>query len=311
MASAVLANMYLSSVDVALRHYNATRGFAKSYIPEGKAVRWMDDIWLFGNDPGRLRKAQLDLQQAMRQVGLDMNLAKTDVYEGEELEKQVQKIEHSPVDAALNEPVPDLGPLEELVDELTSRPEHAARTSVRFVATRMRERGHFQRLGDLIDKAERMPQASDHLARLFRASDAWRDLKDWFVAYAKGNWGAIEWSVAQLGTMFPTRARSVQPVGDFLVQVLAERSSLPLLGLAGQRLASWDKDNARFAIREAAQDAGNPLQRRALALAALAAREKRSIIRDLVGEFEENAVTLSMLEDSNFRRLKVTPDFSG
>lgn len=311
MASAVLANMYLSSVDDALRPYNATRGFAKSYIPEGKAVRWMDDIWLFGNDPGRLRKAQLDLQHAMRQVDLDMNLAKTDVYEGEDLEKQVQSLEHSMVDAALDEPVPNLGPLDELIDELTAKPEHAARTSVRFATTRMRDRGLYQRLPDVVDKAERMPQASDHLARLFRDSEAWRDLKEWFVDYAKGNWGAIEWSVAQLATMFPTRARNTGPVADFLAQVLAEHSSLPLLAVAGQRLASWDRDNARFAVREAAQNADNPQQRRALALAALAAGEKRSIIRDLLGEFEENAVTLSMLEDRNFKRLKVTPDFSG
>ena len=64
-------------------------------------------------------------------------------------------------------------------------------------------------------------------------------------------------------------------------------------------------------IREAAEKTTDPLQRRALALSAHAAKDERNFIRKLLRETEETRVTLDMLNDCGFRRVKAVPDFSG
>jgi hypothetical protein len=93
--------------------------------------------------------------------------------------------------------------------------------------------------------------------------------------------------------------------------LLIGTGGLTLQALAAQRLSRWDKDGARQALRGAAERAENPLHRRVFALASLQAGESRARIRVLLREFEENSLTLAMLEDTNFRRPKPKPDFEG
>jgi hypothetical protein len=65
-ASAVLAHMYLRPVDDLLQQYDRQmpdRG--RRLVPEGRAVRWMDDIWLFGRSDTRLREMQLGVQETL------------------------------------------------------------------------------------------------------------------------------------------------------------------------------------------------------------------------------------------------------
>lgn len=316
-ASALLANLYLSPVDDVLDYYGSIEGSKGPFMwPTGKRVpnvaRWMDDIWLFGQDPGSLRHAQLDVQEVLRDLGLNINLAKTDLLEGDDVDYEAKQIEHSAVDGAIeDEADPErFGPLNELIDRLLDTPETASRTSVRFVTTRVRENEVFDRVPDFAEHAERMPHAADHLARLFRDSDYWRDMRDWYVAYEDGPWGEIDWSVAQLGTMFPASASSdVADLKTHWAERLASVTTLPLTSVAAQRLSTWDAGLARVAIREAAKRADSPLHRRTLALSALAADEDTAFVRSLLSEFEENRVTLEMLDDRSFRPLKVSADF--
>ena len=159
---------------------------------------------------------------------------------------------------------------------------------------------------DLADAAERMPQGADHLARLFRDSGAWSDLQQWYVAYAKSNWGSIDWSVAQLGTMFPSKKRVAQELIEFTSEVVASNSqSLALASVAAQRVAAWKPSEARYTIREASQDTDHPLFRRSFALAAVGAGERRDVLRSSLSEFEENRLTLLMLEDFRFSKQHV------
>ena len=72
----------------------------------------MDDMWLFGRDPASMRKAQLELQHAARSLGLNINSAKTEVLEGDDVADCAMEIEHSAVDSALSAPS-DEGPLED------------------------------------------------------------------------------------------------------------------------------------------------------------------------------------------------------
>lgn len=310
LASAVLANAYLMTVDDVFGRYKTTKGRMAALIPEGRAARWMDDMWLFGTSSARLRRAQIELQEALHSADLRMNLAKTNVFEGDELASEVSRMEHSAVDNSLK--WSNVKPLEELVDEVVGHPEHSDRTTLRFLSTRMRWHDEFRRVPDLVEVAERIPHGADHLARLFNASEAWRDLLEWYVQYSVGDWGSIEWSVAQLGTMFPSSEAPAKKLADFMAAVVEQnRGGLTLQVLAAQRITAWDRDTARVICREAANRADHPLQRRAFALAALSAGEPRTKVRRLLGEFEENNITLAMLEDTNFKKPTVKADFDG
>jgi hypothetical protein len=307
-ASAVLANLYLMPLDDVLKKLGAARS---PFYPNGLASRWMDDIWLFASNAPRVRKAQMSLMQEMRQLGLEMNIGKTDVFEGDAVATEAQRIEHSAVDAALAEPRdPDSAvPLNELIDRLLEQPEHADRTSVRFVTTRMRNKKLFGRVDDFVSSADRMPHCADLLARLFRDSGAWRSLDEWYVNYASSQWAA-EWSIAQFGTMFSSKGSGFESVRNYLASRLTTSTApLEIVSLAAQRLAAWDRTLALDSIREAAPKHNSPHARRALALASGNAREARFRVRQLLSEFEENQVTLSFLEDSNFKSVKPRADF--
>jgi hypothetical protein len=309
-ASAALANFYLRPLDDVLARYAKNKKGFTWLLRYGKAVRWMDDVWIFGASAGPMRKAQVDLQEVMSDLGLHLNIAKTDVLEGESVLQEAYRVEHSAVDQGLEAAPLETGALDELIDRLIDKPEEADRTSIRFATHRMRKHEVFDRVEDFAERAERMPQGSDHLARLFRDSEAWRDLQDWYVEYAGTSWACIDWSTAQLGTMFPTSDPGTGVVRDHLASRIDD-SSLAIVGLAAQRLAAWDPDTARSAIRDASKRADNPALRRVLGLASLNAGEERSVVRKMLGEHEETQVTLRMLEEASFRRPRAKADFMG
>ena len=303
LASSILANMYLKPVDDLLESYGISNG---SYA----VSRWMDDILLFSNAEGILRKAQVDLQQVLHKRGLDMNFAKTKMLDGEKLINHIRRISHSGIERGIQQDPLHADPLMDLIDSLLEQPEHANRTSISFTIRRMRSYNLLEKVEDFIEKAHRMPHVADHLARLFRDSNAWHDLTNWYIKYSKMDWATFGWSVAQLGTMFPSstpKPELIQHFGELLSQ---GTKSLPLISLAAQRLASWDTDTARVAIREAQQISDHPLKRRSLALAALTANEEREFVRQMLTEYEENQVTLKMLENTGWKTPKIVADFN-
>jgi hypothetical protein len=307
-ASAVLANMYLRPVDDEI---DAATGESRFLgIAAKAATRWMDDIWVFGRDEGKLRRAQLALEEAMRDLGLNMNTAKTHVYGGEDVVKAALQIEHSAAEEGLDDSPIDTSALQEMVDRLLSDPESAPRTSIKFAIKRVREHKLGNMAQQFADHAERMPHGADAIARMFGETDRWRDLEDWYVSYSDSPWAAFDWSVGQLGTMFPSTDPGKGNVRQFLLEKTVQLPPLQTLALAAQRSAAWDKDRARQAIREAAKTANHPLQRRVLALAALAAGEERGFIRSILSEYEQNDTTLRMIEDRRFRPVAVKSDFA-
>lgn len=304
MASAALANLYLRPLD----------DLIGSIAPKSKkgtpfAARWMDDIWVFGRDDGVLRAVQIGVESRMRDLGLNMGAAKTHVLSGDELMEAARDIQHSAAQNGLLEDPIDAAPLEELVARLLVKPEEASRTSIKFATVRIRRHKLWSMVDGFVDKVERMPHAADALGRLFRDGDAWRDLQDWYVAYAASPWGSLEWSVGQVGTMFPSADSGNGHVGRFFNEQIVALPPLQLLALASQRGASWDPAETREAIREAAKHADHPLERRVLALTAVGLKEERDFIRRLLREFEQNEVTLQMIEARRFRPLPITPDF--
>ena len=202
-------------------------------------------------------------------------------------------------------------PLTDLVEKLLLNPELSSPSSIRFATVRMRQHSQFDQVNDFADNAMRMPHGSPALARLFRDSDFWRDMQEWFVDYEQTGWGKIDWAVAQFGRMFPTGEKPSQPLVDHMAECLSRGSPLALTALAAQRLAAWTADSARQVIRARMDAATHPLERRVLALAALSVQEEPGLIRALLDEYEENSVTLRMIEQRDFQPLPVKPDFSG
>jgi hypothetical protein len=307
-ASAVLANMYLRPVDDVLDAAATETTFLG--IKAKSTTRWMDDIWLFGRDEGRLRRAQLTLDDVMRDLDLNMNTAKTHVYGGDDVVRVALEMEHSAAEEGLDQSPVDPTALQVLIDKLIANPEASSRTSLKFAIKRVRTYELEAMVQQFVDKAERMPHGADALSRMLGESDRWRDLEDWYVAYASSSWAAFDWSTGQLGTMFPSSQPGKGAVRQYMLETLVRLPPLQSLSVAAQRSVSWDRDRARQAIREAAKNANHPLQRRALALAALGAGEERPFVRSLLSEFEQNDATLRMIEDRRFRPVPVKPDFA-
>lgn len=308
-ASSLLANVYLSSIDDVLDYYGRLSAIQWPLDDSEPALRWMDDIWLFGNDAGRLRRAQVELSDALVSLGLNLNIGKTRLLEGDAVDREAKLIEHSAVDTALLNDEPDLGPLEELIDGILLDPSRASRTTIRFATTRMRRTSAYAKVQDFVRVAPQMPHGADHLGRLFRDSGVWSELGDWYVTYRRGDLGHLDWSFAQLGTMFPTNTQPDLAVVEQMAEEVTSSLSLPVVALTAQRLSGWNRDLARVAIRDATRRADHPHLRRVLALAALECNEERPFLRRLLSEFEENSVTLSMLEDRDYD-VPVRSDFT-
>jgi hypothetical protein len=312
MASAVLASMYLRPLDDVLAAVPAStpplRITGLTDLPA--TTRWMDDIWVFGRDDGALRKTQLDLEACMRDLQLNIGIGKTHVLSGDDLAEAAHEIQHSAVDGGLADDPVDTKPLEELVERLLGNPEEASRTSIKFATIRIRNHNVDQLVQPFVDKANRMPHASDSLGRLFRDGDRWRDLEEWYIRYTASPWGSLPWAVGQFGMMFPSHDPGRGLVAGHFLNRLVDIPHIQLMALAAQRASAWRPDDARLAIREAAKRAGHPLERRILALVALSVKEERKFVASLLGEFAENEVTLRMVEDRNFQPLAIAGDFA-
>ncbi|MFS0884410.1 RNA-directed DNA polymerase [Aeromicrobium sp. 179-A 4D2 NHS] len=312
-ASSLLANMYLMNLDEAVTDYNETTRRSTSSSRK-LSTRWMDDLWVFGHDEGRLRRLQVDLQDKARNLGLELHAAKTGIHEGDELARQALQTAHSAVDSALNEPLfsndsPDTAPLRELVESLLEEPEAADRSSVHFACVRLRQKKMTAEAQLLLEQAERMPHVADHLSRLSNDLGLWKSYQTWYADYVKSDWARFSWSVAQLTTMFPSKSKVSDAVVTALVELMDDKPDLPVLAVGIQRLARWDSDTAKDLLRALESKSDHPLERRLLALGSLDLREPRHRIRDLLGAYPENQVTLRLIEDRGFKKLAAAKDF--
>ena len=309
MASSVLAHFYLRPIDDLLARRTKMR--SRKAVKRYRSCRWMDDIWVFSNKESKLRTIQLELQQALSQRRLNLNVAKTKVAMGPDLEENVQAFEHSAVDNELQKEGTS-EELDELINRIVANPTTVSRTTIRFVTKRMRDHKLFNRVDELARCAERMPHGADHLARLLRDSGVWVDLQDWYTKYAKSEWGQMAWSVYQLGTMFPSNDKGKGTVLAYFIDGL-DSGSLPQFAtpLAAQRIAAWDPNVARDVIKQAADKATHPFELRAFALAGLTCRIPSTLIKKWLGEFPDTQVLLKFLQARRFRPPAVAPDFSG
>lgn len=302
-ASAVLANMYLSEVDDLLGSLSARHGgeFEGFFFPAGRSARWMDDVWLFGDNEGSLRGAQIELEGLLREMGLNMNTGKTLLLEGEALMLEARRIDHSAVDEAIIGDEPSFEPLNDLIDKILEHPESASRTSISFASKRMRECRQFDRVREMAESTFRMPHGADKLALLFRESGLWKELAASYVGYCTSPWMGNKWPAAQLGTMFPRDEPIPEMVDYFEAALVSGSPTLEVMAVAADRLASWDPTRARAALRERCRANCTPLEARVLALGGLDAGDDRFHIAAVLGRDRQNKPLLAMLEATNFR----------
>jgi hypothetical protein len=311
-ASSILANAFLGPVDDILMRYVGST--------DSLALRWMDDIWVFGGGHVQLRCLQLDLQDELRNIGLEINLGKTKIREGGEAQALVEDsdLERDPPArnfAASGSPyIAHHGEedLDRQFELLVERPELADRTAIRYVCARIRDFDRHDLVPDLIDIAPRAPQGADHLARLFGRSGAWRELGDWYVEQALGPVGLerLPWPIAQLGTMFPS-SEPVDAVVQLYGQCLEKSKNLPieLLAVAAHRLSKWREADARVLLREIGSASESPLCRRIAAISLHNLGDDRQRISSMLGEHEENLATRDMLQQYGSRRVPENADF--
>lgn len=123
-ASAVLANMYLGTVDEALGRLQASVRIEEQRRNWYRSARWMDDIWVFGRSASDLRRTQLELNDRVGDLGLNLNYAKTDVFEGDDVRRKVAEYDLSYIDVAIS--MAELGPLEKELVRLKKSPSHVS-----------------------------------------------------------------------------------------------------------------------------------------------------------------------------------------
>lgn len=310
-ASSVLAQFFLLPVDETL-HASAPTFGGLSLTSPG-LVRWMDDIWLFGEVPMELRLVQLTLQEQLHRRGLRLNAAKTELRENAVLVADAMELEHSAVDEALSNPVPDTKPLEHLVAQLVMRPDSFSRTSIRFATTRVRTHRSFKLVRQFQGIAMRAPHGADHFARLFRESGAWKEMGGWYVKQTRDLGTKLVWTTYHLGTMFPSDERPPASLVTFWKSGLSN-GRLPVLHvpLACQRLAAWDKTIALAAIRSAVLQPAyqSPFTIRAMVLAGRKAGLNASEARQLLGQYSDTEITLQYLGDRQMKPPRPTSDFA-
>ncbi|HEX7131365.1 MAG TPA: reverse transcriptase domain-containing protein, partial [Iamia sp.] len=146
-ASAALANMFLQPLDDVLdgflRDHNPPRAEISSRfgrrLGDVSLARWMDDVWIFSRQPADLRNLQVRMQAVLNEIGLDLNSAKTELLEGEEVAKAAKRIQHSAIDGELNhETEPGSTQLDELIEQILENPSESTRSSIKFATKRMR-----------------------------------------------------------------------------------------------------------------------------------------------------------------------------
>jgi hypothetical protein len=96
-----------------------------------------------------------------------------------------------------------------------------------------------------------------------------------------------------------------------MVSFIEQASDISRLALAAQRLAAWNRDDARALFRSIGDRLAHPAERRIIALAALNAGEEHGWVRRLVGEHRENAPVAAFLEERHYAPVPFVADFAG
>lgn len=314
-ASAVLAHVALQPVDDALA----------AAVLDSRIVavrRWMDDISAEGDEEA-LYDLLMNLQERMRQIGLELNASKTRLRPASEtagnlrLEdlKEIEVPQALVVGGMYEDPVfePDLGTLLELEAAVIARPQMIPRPVARAVLVSLTKAQHFDRYHEWMAVAHSLPHVADAVGRYLRsAADIdnalWGQLGLWFRDFAGSAWGRLDWVSSQYALAFPALDLTSE-VSGVLRQWLETSSSLQQIAVAVQRICTHEPVLGRDLIRARIDRTTDPLIQRVFALGLLMAGDSEESVRPILIRDRRNKLLLQLLDGRNWKAPAVVQDF--
>lgn len=238
LASSIFAHVPLRGVDRYLRLMESSKE-ADRIAP----LRWMDDIWLFGNSEARLRSVSAEIEVALDRQGLGLNPNKTILDEcGEANGTLLADISGAgDEDAESREAFAQR--LLEIVDSIGETP----RSDINFL---LKYKGVEKKEVDdsLLSKLrtltlDRVNHAADRVAMFLCKHSAWHRHLPWYMDLVRRQADTHSWTVAAWGNMFPevldssTEATSIR---GFFKDRLADGIQRSLVPLVAHRTVAWN-----------------------------------------------------------------------
>ena len=295
-ASAALANACLRSIDDVL-------------VQTPAGGRWLDDISVFAATEAEARRHQLRLNDVVREMGLELNSAKTAVLGEADAEREILELELRTIAYALKLR-DDPTPLHARLEQIEASPSAQPRTVLNFVCSRIIEH-------ELIDEAERIlaivdraPHAADHAARMAQMLELHHGRSGWFTTYYKSEFARVRWAPGRLLLMFPLSERPEPALIDLAASALSDAGAGPvMLAAAATRLVGWLQRDAIDLLRAAIEKSETALNVRVLAMAALSAGESHARVARQIRRFDDLAATSKYLEATDYRTPRLHRSF--
>jgi hypothetical protein len=295
-ASAALANACLRAVDDVL-----------AQTPAGG--RWMDDISVFASSEADARRHQLRLNDVVREMGLELNSAKTAVLAEDDAAAEVLELELRTIAYALTER-DDPTPLHQRLEEIEASPSEQPRTVLNFVCSRIIEHKLVDEAERILAIVDRVPHAADHAARMAQMLELHHGRSGWFTGYYGSQFARVRWAPGRLLLMFPSSERPEPALIDLAVAALSEVGVGPvMLAAAATRLVGWLERDAVDLLRAAIEKSETALDTRVLAMAALSAGESHARVARQIGRFDDLATTSKYLEATDYRTPRLHRSF--
>ncbi|QEF98878.1 Reverse transcriptase (RNA-dependent DNA polymerase) [Stieleria maiorica] len=248
LASSVLAHVPLSAVDRYLSIIGNPIG-STALAP----LRWMDDIWLFGNSESHLRSVHSEIEHALGQQGLGVNPAKTVLEECHSAFEDLILDSSGQEDSSAGEQREAFATrLLEIAKSIAESP----RSDISFMLKYKGENS--EELDEVVlnrlsaDGLESFNHAADRVADFLRRKEQWRGYSEWYQQLVRRQADMHSWSIAAWGNMFPIASDAssdFHELHDFFAERFENGIQHSLVPLAVHRLVSW-KDG---------KDIGNPL----------------------------------------------------
>ncbi|MDL5159279.1 RNA-directed DNA polymerase [Actinomycetospora termitidis] len=310
-ASAALAHLYLRPLDDTLESALGD--------PRVRQVsRWMDDITAVGSE-SRLYRLHIELEERCRQIGLNLNHAKSFLRPASTMNESLQLDELREIDVPFTllgggaygdlEYWPDLDDLLKFEEEvLSGRLIHPS--VVRAVVATLEKMGEYGRVREWMAKAHTFPHLIDVLASYFRdfaeetdqapAGAAHAVYEKWAESFLTSEWATLDWVASQVVLSLPVKYLG-QFQRDLLRSWLESSENVQKVAIAGQRLGAYEPASCRDRIRRRVDRLNDPLLLRALAMALLGAGDDRDSVRAVLLRDARNALTIKYLESRNWQ----------
>lgn len=297
LASSVIANGFLANVDNTVSdEWHPSSRPVKGNI---SAVRWMDDFWIFS--PASLSRPEIErpVREAIAMLGLTLNEAKTNWFEGESLQHEVDAVNFSYEIEALESEPPDFEPLIERARSLLQESSSLEPREVRFLAKTALNHDVDEILDLLVEHLDRLVAGIDQVCRTLRETGRWSELEDWFVLTLRSSQGP--WIKSSLFQLLPKETVVNSNVLEAIKEAAEQDENYTVMSNALNYLSYWDPSTATEIIRARIRNCVGPELCRSMALAGVRANMEKPEITRMLDMFPQCFATLEMLRDMDFR----------